>query len=193
MSKTQVLGRPKTLTYEQREINRKRSASDYKKNNKDSYNKKMREYNLRNREKIRATANAKTAAKRLIRNDPFYNGDNLPINDRQKKSLTRMSELISICCKEKKSKGSNYQQIINKNNHRNIMTSFGFTDEYDIWVSNSWRHIPLLILGWNDIKTLNDKKIKHTTRIMIIYGCLRWELNIPKVICKIIADYINSN
>jgi hypothetical protein len=190
MNEIVKIGRPKTLTYEQREINRKRASANYKKNNREKYNKQMRNYNLVNKEKLKKKASDKLITNRKIKDDPFYNNDNPLITDRQKQSLTRMSELVSIFCKQKKTKGYNYQVITFKRKHMEIMINCGFDDIEDIWVSNSWHKIPMLILGWNDILKLNENKLCDTTYKMSLYGYLRWKINIPKGICKIIIDYI---
>ena len=165
-----TLGRPKKLTFEQREINRKASAAKYKKVNRLKYNKQTNEYNARNREKIRERANKKNAAARLITNDPFYNGDNQPITDKQKQSLIRVSEIIFIFCKEKKTKGFNYLTISNK------------------LVTNSWHRIPMILIGWKDIKKINENKMQKILLLMSSFEYLL-ELGISKDICSIIYSY----
>ena len=90
-----MAGRPKVLTAEQRLLNRRLSNRRYQENNRDKIRKLV---SVNNNKYKNRRLNEK-----IKRKDPFYNGENnRPLNEDQKTTIKRMSELLKVGCIEKK-------------------------------------------------------------------------------------------
>jgi hypothetical protein len=154
--------------------------------NKDVYKAKMKAYYITHHEAIRIKNQLRSAAKKdPERNNPFYMAPPLfQLTDTDKKKMERMSELISIGCVPKKTKGINFYEVTGKDKMISLLKDIGF-NQSDSWVSRSWYKIPMKLLGWNDI---NQFKINRPK--MIAYGHLVYIQNIPKDIVKCIISYL---
>jgi hypothetical protein len=181
-----MAGRPKTLSFEQREENRKLANKNYRKNHREKYNTVVNKYHAANREKVRAQQNERYRIRTAEKKSPFYvQPPCIQVPESTKESLSRMAELIQIGCVEKKTKGSNYLEVTGKSAYRKIMKQIGFSEEADLWISRSWMDIPMKILGWKDIR-----KNKIDFKKMIVYGHLLWFQKLPKDSVKSIVGYM---
>lgn len=100
-------------------------------------------------------------------------------------NIIRMSELIKIGCKQKKSCGNNWYRVASKNEYIKLMKMIGFTDYRITWISRSHIYLPMNVLGWKDIYKNNINRYK-----MIVYGNLKWILGMNVDLIKIILEYI---
>lgn len=179
-------GRPKTLTYEQREENRLNAMRRYQKVNKEKFDNAIKNYRTKNREQINNKQRERYKKANEHKKDPFYNGEDNPIiSERKRAILIRIADMMRVGCVEKKSKGFNYLAITGKKSINYMMNVIGYTDVEDFWISRSWSNIPMKILGWKDIK-----KCRVNFNKMIAYGVLI-KKGISKDIVLKIIEYMD--